>query len=110
MRGPSGFNGANAGCAAQCRGLGGVETRPNLLVVLCDQLRRDALGAFGDPNVATPHLDRLAKAGVSFTAACSSYPIRVTLMTGKDAHSRFVSGIEWRMSPAERALAEGVGF
>ena len=86
------------------------ETRPNLLVVFCDQLRRDAIAAFGDPNVETPHIDRLAQNGVSFTNACSSYPIcvpfRFTLMTGEYAHSRFVPGIEWRMSPAERTLAD----
>ncbi|MCY3658301.1 MAG: sulfatase-like hydrolase/transferase [Caldilineaceae bacterium] len=53
------------------------ETRPNLLVVLCDQLRRDALGALGDPDIAIPHLDRLAGDGVSFTAVCVGHPICV---------------------------------
>lgn len=85
---------------------GVTETRSNLLVVLCDQLRWDALGA---PNVAAPCLDRLVRDGVSFTFACSSCPIcvpfRFTLMTGECAHFRFVPGIEWRMSPAERMLA-----
>ena len=86
------------------------DSRPNLLVVFCDQLRRDALGAFGDPNIETPHLDRMVREGVSFSNACSTYPIcvpfRFTLMTGEYAHSRFVPGIEWRMSPAERTLAD----
>ncbi len=86
------------------------ETRPNLLVVFCDQLRRDAIGAFGDPNIETPHLDQMVRTGVSFSNSCSTYPIcvpfRFTLMTGEYAHSRFVPGIEWRMSPAERTLAD----
>lgn len=85
-------------------------SRPNLLVIFCDQLRRDAIAAFGDDNVETPHLDQMVRDGVSFVHACSTYPIcvpfRFTLMTGKYAHSRFVPGIEWRMSPAERTLAD----
>jgi len=84
--------------------------RPNILVILSDQLRRDALGIYGDPNVATPNIDRLAREGVRFTNACSTYPVcvpfRFTLMTGEYAHSRFVPEIEWRMSPAERTLAD----
>lgn len=84
--------------------------RPNILVILSDQLRRDALGVYGDPNISTPHIDRLANAGVRFTQACSTYPIcvpfRFTFMTGEYAHSRSVPGIEWRMSPAEYTLAD----
>lgn len=84
--------------------------RPNVVVILSDQLRRHALGCYGDPNVATPHTDRLAAEGVAFDTACSTYPIcvpfRFTLMTGEYAHSRMIPGIEWRMSPAERTLAD----
>lgn len=86
------------------------QARPNVLVVLADQLRRDALGVHGDPNVSTPQIDALAASGVRFQGACSSYPVcvpfRFTLMTGEYAHSRFVPGIQWRMSPAERTLAD----
>jgi arylsulfatase A-like enzyme len=84
--------------------------RPNIVVILTDQLRRAALGCYGDPNISTPHLDRLSREGVTFTNACSTYPIcvpfRFTFMTGEYAHSRMVPGIEWRMSPAERTLAD----
>lgn len=85
-------------------------TQPNLLIVLSDQLRRQALGCYGEPDLKTPHVDALAKHGVRFDAACSTYPIcvpyRFTLMTGHHAHSRMVPGIDWRMSPAERTLAD----
>lgn len=83
--------------------------KPNMIVIFPDQLRRTALGCYGDPNVCTPHIDRLADAGVTFDAACSTYPIcvpfRFTLMTGQYAHTRMIPAIEWRMSPAERTLA-----
>ena len=85
-------------------------SKPNILVLFCDQLRRDALGVYGDPNVSTPNLDRLAAQGVRFSNACSTYPIcvpfRFSLITGEYAHTRFVPAIEWRMSPAENTIAD----
>jgi arylsulfatase A-like enzyme len=84
--------------------------RPNVLVVLADQLRRAALSCYGDPNARTPAIDALAVAGVRCDAASSTYPVcvpyRFSLMTGEHAHTRFVPSIEWRMSPAERTLAD----
>jgi arylsulfatase A-like enzyme len=84
--------------------------RPNILVVLSDQLRRQALGCYGDPDACTPHIDALARNGVRFANSCSTYPIcvpfRFSLVTGHYAHSRMVPGINWRMSPAERTLAD----
>ena len=84
--------------------------QPNVLVILSDQLRRHALSCYGDVNLQTPHLDALASDGVRFENACSTYPIcvpfRFTFMTGHYCHSRQVPGIDWRMSPAERTLAD----
>src|SRR5262245_24658737 len=84
--------------------------RPNLLVVMADQLRRDALGCYGDPNVQTPNIDALSRGGVTFTSACSTYPIcvpfRFSFMTGLYAHSRRVPAIEYRMDASERTLAD----
>jgi arylsulfatase A-like enzyme len=86
------------------------EPHQNVLVIISDQLRRCALGCYGDPNVATPTLDALASGGARFDAASSTYPVcvpfRFTLMTGEYAHTRFIPSIEWRMSPAERTLAD----
>lgn len=85
-------------------------TRPNIILIISDQLRRQALGCYGDPNVSTPNIDALAASGARFTAASSTYPVcvpfRFTLMTGEYAHTRFIPAIEWRMSPAERTLAD----
>ncbi|MFW6060015.1 MAG: sulfatase-like hydrolase/transferase, partial [Phycisphaeraceae bacterium] len=82
----------------------------NLLVILADQLRRDALSCYGDANITTPNLDALADRGTRFDCANATYPIcvpfRFSMMTGEYAHSRMVPGIEWRMSPAERTLAD----
>ena len=63
-------------------------TRPNILVVVADDLGFSDLGAFGG-EIATPHLDALALAGVRLTdfhsaPACS--PTRAMLLTGTDHH------------------------
>lgn len=86
------------------------QPRPNILVILADQLRRAALSCYGDPNIHTPNIDTLAERGVRFANACSTYPIcvpfRFTFMTGQTAHSRLISSIGDRMSPAERTIAD----
>ena len=84
--------------------------RPNILILLSDQLRRQALSVYGDPDARTPHIEALAAQGVRFTQACSTYPVcvpfRFTMMTGEYAHTRVVPAIEYRMAPTERTLAD----
>ena len=43
--------------------------RPNVLIVLCDDLRWDCLGCTGHPHLKTPHIDRIAREGVLFKNA-----------------------------------------
>ena len=64
--------------------------RPNVLYILCDDLRPDALGCYGSKHVKTPHIDALANGGVRFanafctTSLCS--PSRASILTGLYAH------------------------
>ena len=68
--------------------------RPNVLVVLCDDLRWDCLSCAGHPHLKTPNIDRLAKEGVYFknafctTSLCS--PSRASILSGLYAHSHKV--------------------
>lgn len=61
--------------------------RPNVLLILTDQLRFDALGCYGGLGVRTPNLDRLAAEGVRFSHCYVDSPIctpsRASLLTGK---------------------------
>lgn len=61
--------------------------RPNLLVLVADDLRPDAIAALGNPVVQTPNLDALASRSLVFTRAFCSYPIchvsRAEMMTGR---------------------------
>ena len=66
------------------------EQRPNVLWIFGDQHRGQATGYMGDPNVATPNLDRLAAEGLTFTHAVAGSPLctpaRSNLVTGRYAH------------------------
>ena len=61
--------------------------QPNVVLVFGDQWRAQACGYAGDPNVRTPHLDRLAAQSVNFTHAVSGCPVctpaRASLLTGQ---------------------------
>jgi len=60
-------------------------TQPDILLIMTDQQRADALGAEGHPVLSTPNLDHLANTGTRFTSAYSACPIcvpaRRTLMS-----------------------------
>ncbi|MEW6753058.1 MAG: sulfatase [Candidatus Latescibacterota bacterium] len=60
---------------------------PNILFVFADQMRAQATGFAGDPNVRTPYLDGLATDSVVFTTAVSNCPVctpyRACLLTGQ---------------------------
>ncbi|MFK5921647.1 MAG: sulfatase [Verrucomicrobiota bacterium] len=67
---------------------------PNILVILTDDHRWDALGFLGHPFLKTPNLDRIAKEGIHFsnafvtTSLCS--PSRASIFTGRYAHNHRV--------------------
>ena len=51
------------------------EDHPNILFIMCDQLRHDWLGCRGAQHVATPGLDRIASKARVFTQAVCNSPI-----------------------------------
>ena len=63
---------------------------PNLLVIISDEHRRDAMGCEGHPFVQTPNLDRLAERGTRFgnayTASPMCVPTRAALACGRHVH------------------------
>ena len=82
----------------------GQQTRPNILFILSDDHRWDALSQLGHPVVNTPSLDRLAREGVLFdnafctTSLCS--PSRASFLTGMYAHNH---GVKNNMTPWNNA-------
>jgi arylsulfatase len=60
--------------------------RPDLIVLMADTVRRDALGCYGSPFVRTPHIDALARESCVFERmyqpANMCQPSRITWLTG----------------------------
>jgi N-acetylglucosamine-6-sulfatase len=63
--------------------------KPNLLVILIDDLRYDEFGAGGHPYMRTPHIDRIAHEGALFERAFHTTPIcspnRASILSGQYA-------------------------
>ena len=87
--------------------------RPNLILILADDLGYGDVGYQGAPDIKTPHLDRLANEGITFTnmrancTVCS--PTRAAIMTGRYADRVGVPGvIRTRDENSWGYLAQGV--
>ncbi len=83
------------------------DSRPNMVVVLVDDLRWDDVGFGGHPFSRTPHLDRIAREGVRFENAFATTPLcspsRATILTGLYAHTHGITDNTDR-SPASHQL------
>ncbi len=72
-----------------------VPSRPNVLFILCDDIRWNAMSCAGHPTLKTPNIDRIANEGVRFsnmfctTSLCS--PSRASILTGVYAHTHGVT-------------------
>ncbi len=68
--------------------------RPNVLFIICDQLRADHLGFAGNAIVRTPNIDSIAERGTVFDRAYVNNPVcmpnRSTIMTGRMASAHGV--------------------
>lgn len=64
--------------------------KPNVLIIMADQLRADALGCYGNEVCGTPNLDALASGGVvmenCYTPNPICVPARASLTTGNYSH------------------------
>jgi arylsulfatase A len=64
-----------------------LNSKPNFIIIFCDDLGYGDLGIFGHPTIKTPHLDRMAFEGQKWTnfyvAASVCTPSRAAIMTGR---------------------------
>ena len=82
----------------------GDSEKPNVLLIICDDLNDYVEGYYGHPQALTPNIDRLAKSGVVFTNAHSNAPVcspsRASLFTGIYPHNSGNLGFrEWFKNP-----------
>ncbi|MHC4444687.1 MAG: sulfatase family protein [Planctomycetota bacterium] len=86
------------------------ERRPNIIILMPDQMRGQAMGCAGNPDVLTPNLDKLASQGlylpntVANTCVCS--PARAIILTGTYAHTNGVITNDLRMRESNITIAE----
>jgi len=80
---------------------------PNILLILTDQHRLSAVGAYGDTPCQTPNIDRLAREGVRFENTYTTCPVcapsRASIITGQYPHNH---GITSNTEDLETSLHE----
>src|SRR5687767_1324861 len=78
--------------------------RPNIVLIVADDLGWADLGCYGSKYHKTPHLDRLAAEGLRFTQAYAAAPVcsptRAAIMTGK--HPARLGITDWLPGRADR--------
>lgn len=88
-------------------------TKKNILFIMLDQLRADALSCYGNSLVDTPHIDRLATRGVKFSrcyiqgTSCGNS--RASYYTGRHVRSHGASWNGWATRTDELTLADHLG-
>ncbi len=84
--------------------------RPNILLILPDQMRASAMGCMGNAEVQTPHIDRLASEGVLFKKTYANVPVccpaRAILMTGTYPHVNGMVANDLRLKESHVTIAE----
>ncbi len=95
--------------ALSSQGVAAEPTRPNIVIILADDLGYGDLGCYGHPKFKTPNLDRMAAEGAKLTQfECPmSYcaPTRASLMTGRYP---FRCGLNQNPAPDGRPEEDGL--
>jgi N-sulfoglucosamine sulfohydrolase len=82
--------------------------RPNILVLLADDLGWRDTGVYGNPEVGTPNIDRLTRSGLKVTFAfgtspqCS--PSRISMLSGKFSHATRTEDLHTPLPDSVRIL------
>lgn len=64
---------------------------PNIIFIIADDISWDDIGSYGNANIRTPNIDKMAKDGLRFTnvflttSSCS--PSRISILTGRYPHN-----------------------
>jgi arylsulfatase A-like enzyme len=87
------------------------ERRPNIILIVADDLGYGDLGCYGQKNFETPNLDRLSAEGLRFTQAYAGStvcaPSRCSLMTGlHTGHSRIRGNARVTLHDSDITIAE----
>ncbi len=85
------------------------DDRPNIVLIMADDVGCDAIGCYGGESYPTPHIDRLAADGMRFKhcySMPSCHPTRICLLTGR--YPRRLKNPKWGSFPrAEESATIG---
>jgi len=87
-------------------------SRPNILLIVADDLGYTDLGSFGS-EIETPNLDKLANTGIKFTslyAAPTCSPTRAMLLSGTDNHIAGLGNMAEEMAPNQKGKPGYEGY
>ncbi len=91
--------------------------RPNILFLMPDQFRVQALGCMGNPDVKTPHLDQLSTEGLLLRNTFANTPVccpaRANILTGKYTHANGMVANDLRLrenQPTLSSLLRDAGY
>jgi len=83
--------------------------KPNIVIILADDLGYGDIGCYGATKIKTPHIDRLAREGLKFTdahtAASVCSPSRYGLMTGQSPWRLHKKGNGYSLAPGRMTMA-----
>ena len=84
--------------------------RPNVVLIIADDMAWDDCGAFGHPKVKTPNIDQLARSGMrfdrAFVTASSCSPSRSSLLTGRYPHNADAEELHSPLPPEQVTFVE----
>jgi len=85
---------------------GGVANRPNIILIMADDLGYGDIGCYGSKKNSTPNIDALAKGGMKFTDYHSNCPVcsptRAALMTGRYQQRSGIEGVIYAKGQARQ--------
>ncbi len=88
------------------------ENKPNILIILADQWRYDAVGYRDNPDVKTPNIDRMASEGIILSNAISGIPVstpaRASILTGQRPLTNGVFMNDVQLDTNAISLAEAI--
>src|SRR3954452_24638892 len=86
--------------------------RPNVVLIIADDMAWDDCGAFGNPKVRTPNIDKLAREGLrfdrAFVTASSCSPSRASLITGRYPHNTDAEELHWPLPAGQVTFVEAL--
>ena len=84
--------------------------RPNIILIIADDMGRDDCGAYGHPSIRTPNIDKLAREGMrfdrAFVMASSCSPSRSSILTGRYPHNTGAEELHQPLPPEQVTFAE----